>query len=95
MRFSISEKPLFTSYQVDKEYLDFLDCSKSTIFLNIHNEKTSFAFFKRILKNGFFDVYTPIHFQKKINIDFTENDLDEISQIWNIIGTYAIIIFLV
>lgn len=90
MRFSISEKPLFTSYQVDKEYLDFLDCSKSTIFLNIHNEKTSFAFFKRILKNGFFDVYTPIHFQKKINIDFTENDLDEISQIWKKAGCISV-----
>lgn len=83
----ISEEPLFFSYQVDKEFLKFLNKQQNrNLFINFINEKRTFALnYKKITENYFF-CFTPIHFQTRIDNLCIENNFDEIFEKLNKIG---------
>ena len=49
-----------------------------TIFINFINEKKSIALFCKKFSNNFFDCFTPIHFQTKINKSEIENNFEDI-----------------
>ena len=73
---SITENsPVYNSYQVSEEFIKFLNDKDGFLFLNFPIESKSILLIKRKHSNGYFDLFTPIHFPILFQDGFWEENI--------------------